>query len=91
MPSPDDMVWRLVGMAGAALTTFAYIPQIVKVWRHRSARSLSLQSLVQLSVGVFFWMVYGLYLRDPIIAGANFITLVSLLVLTVLYLVYRKR
>ncbi len=90
MPSPD-LIWRLVGMAGAALTTFAYIPQIVKVWKYKSARALSLPTLVQLTAGVFLWMVYGIYLNDPIVFGANLITLLSLILLIVLCLIYRKK
>lgn len=77
-------------MAGAALTTFAYIPQIVKVWRYKSARALSLPTMLQLTAGVCCWIVYGIYLRSLIVAVANFITLISLLVLIVLYLLYRK-
>ncbi len=85
-----DLVWQAVGMAGAALTTFAYIPQIAKVWRFKSARALSLPTLVQLTIGVTLWMIYGIYLRSLIVAGANFITLLSLLLLMTLYILYRK-
>ncbi len=90
MLSPD-FVWQGIGMAGAALTTFAYIPQIAKVWRYRSAKALSLPTLVQLTVGVTLWMVYGIYLHSFIVFGANLITLLSLILLIGLCLAYRKR
>ncbi len=86
-----DFIWQLVGMAGAALTTFAYIPQIIKVWKFRSARAISLPTLLQLTAGVSLWMVYGFYLHNAILAGANLITLVTLFILIGLYFLYRNK
>lgn len=85
-----DLFWQLVGIAAAALTTFAYIPQIIKVWRSKSARAISLPTLLQLTAGVSLWMVYGFYLHNAILAGANLITLITLFILIGLYFVYRK-
>ncbi len=82
-------VWSYVGLAAACLTMFSFIPQIVKVYRTRSAGDVSVLMLAQLSCGVCLWTVYGLARRDPIIVIANVVTLTTLIILFVLYVKYK--
>ena len=72
----------LIGVVAGALTTTAFIPQVWRIWRTRSARDLSLPMYVIFTSGVALWLLYGLSLGAlPIIVG-NGITL--LLAATVL-------
>jgi MtN3 and saliva related transmembrane protein len=50
-----------LGYAAALLTTAAYVPQLVRVIRLRSARDISLPTFLMFAVGVFFWLLYGIY------------------------------
>jgi MtN3 and saliva related transmembrane protein len=84
------MFWRMVGVAAAALTTFSFVPQIIKVLETKSGKDLSPVTLFQLSTGVALWVVYGWYLKDLIIILANAVTLVSLVILIFLYFRYKK-
>ncbi len=84
------MIWRIIGVCAATLTTFSFIPQIVKVLQTKSGKDLSPVTLFQLSIGVALWVVYGWYLRDLIIIAANGITLISLIILIMLYFCYKK-
>lgn len=79
------MLWKVIGLTAACLTMFSFIPQIIKVIKTKSAKDVSLITLLQLTTGVTLWVVYGLYLKDPIIIAANAITLASLLILLWLY------
>jgi MtN3 and saliva related transmembrane protein len=66
----------LIGALASALTTIAFIPQVWRVWRTRSARDLSLPMYIIFTTGVVLWFVYGLMLGAlPIIVG-NAVTLV---------------
>jgi MtN3 and saliva related transmembrane protein len=85
------MLINAIGAAAAVLTTFSFVPQIIKVYRNKSAKDVSLVTLVQLSSGVFLWVIYGLYRRDPIIIAANTVTFISLAVLVFFYFIYNKR
>lgn len=84
------MFWRLIGLTAAILTTFSFIPQIIKVYRTKSGKDLSLVTLTQLSCGVALWVFYGLYRKDPIIILANGATFLSLILLLCLYFRYRN-
>ena len=85
------MFWQIVGISAATLTMFSFIPQIIKILESKSAKDVSLITLLQLSLGVSLWIVYGAYLKDAIIIIANSITLASLVILLVLYSRYSKR
>lgn len=68
----------------AVLTTAAFIPQIVKTWRTRSAEDLSLVMLCIHASGVALWLLYGVGLNSMPIVAANAATLVLDGVLVVL-------
>jgi MtN3 and saliva related transmembrane protein len=76
----------LFGFLGAFLTTVAFIPQVVRTWRTRSAEDLSLAMLAVFSAGIVCWLAYGLSLgATPIIMG-NIVTLALTAILIALKL-----
>ena len=84
------MFWKLIGVIAAGLTSFAFIPQVLKMYTTKSAKDISLITLLQLSLGVSLWIIYGIYLKDYIIIVANAVTLLTLLSALFLYHKYRR-
>ncbi len=84
------MYWSIIGSSAAVLTTCAFIPQIVKIYRTKSANDVSVLTLLQLSAGVVLWIAYGAYLKNAIIVLANAVMLVSLCVTLALYFRYKR-
>jgi MtN3 and saliva related transmembrane protein len=80
---------ELIGISAAVLTSFGFVPQVIKIYRNKSAKDISVITLVQFTVGVALWFVYGLYRHDLILIVANLITLCILFVGILLYLKYR--
>jgi MtN3 and saliva related transmembrane protein len=76
-----DTVINLIGLFAGALTTLAFLPQVVKTWRLGRADDLSLGMLLAFSLGVGLWNVYGLLIHAAPIVVANAITLVLALAL----------
>lgn len=54
---------ELLGLLGGALITLGFIPQILRVFRLRSAREISLPFTLLFLAGVIFWLLYGVSLR----------------------------
>ena len=48
------------GFIGGALTTGAFVPQVVKLFRIKSAQEISLLFNILLLVGIFCWLGYGI-------------------------------
>lgn len=67
---------EIIGSIAAILTTAAYVPQAVKVLRHKHTTSISLGMYSILSCGIAAWFVYGLMIGSPSIIWANGITFV---------------
>jgi MtN3 and saliva related transmembrane protein len=77
------MDWiNLLGLAAGTFTTTAFLPQVIRTWRSRSARDLSLQWLVTFIIGVSLWFIYGCFIGSLPVILANAVTL--LLTLTIL-------
>lgn len=80
---------QLLGLLAGSLTTAAFLPQVLKTWRSRSAKDLSLGMFSLFCLGVALWLVYGLAVQDIPVIAANLITL--LLASTLLFFKLRFR
>ncbi|CAN5592231.1 hypothetical protein BH23BAC4_BH23BAC4_00700 [soil metagenome] len=69
----------LIGLAAAACTTLAFLPQVVKNWKTRSVGDLSTPTFILFATGVFLWLIYGGLIRDLPLIAANTITLALVL------------
>lgn len=78
-----------LGLIAGALTTVAFIPQVVKIWKSRHTQDISLGMFSIFSVGVFLWLLYGIQLGAFPIILANGITLVLSLTILVFKLRYK--
>ena len=66
----------LLGLVAGFLTTLAFIPQVTKIWKTKSAKDVSLRTYVAFSAGVALWMVYGILKQEIPIILWNAVTLV---------------
>jgi len=83
-----DMI-VMTGYIAGTLTTVSFVPQVIRAWKLRETRDLSLAMLVLFALGVCLWTVYGIWLDSLPIIAANLISLVLILFLLWLKLKYR--
>lgn len=83
------MFWTILGSAAAFLTMFGFLPQIIKIYKTKSAKDISLFALLQFTLGIFLWILYGIHLRDPIIITANTVSISTLFIALILYFKYK--
>jgi MtN3 and saliva related transmembrane protein len=76
------------GSAAAVCTTICYVPQLVRVWKRKSAEDLSLAMFLLFSVGEALWLIYGLCIHSFPVIAANVATLVLALMILFLKLRY---
>jgi MtN3 and saliva related transmembrane protein len=74
---------QIIGLVAGSLTTAAFLPQVLKTWRSRSAKDLSLGMFSLFCLGVALWLVYGFAVNDLPVIAANLLTL--LLAATLLF------
>jgi MtN3 and saliva related transmembrane protein len=66
---------QILGLVAGCFTTIAFLPQVLKTWKTRSAKDLSLGMFSFFCFGVLLWLVYGFMVRDIPVIAANFVTL----------------
>ena len=79
----------ILGYIAATLTTIAFLPQVLKTWRSRSAKDVSLVMMITFSIGVFLWLLYGLAIQAMPVILANATTLILALLIVILKIKYR--
>jgi MtN3 and saliva related transmembrane protein len=52
-----------LGLVAGALTTFGLLPQLIRIFKLKSAHEISLLWSLLLLVGISCWLGYGIYLR----------------------------
>ena len=66
--------WVVVlGTVGGFCTTFAYVPQVIKIWK-QGGRDLSYAMLSLYLFGVCLWLAYGLLIHAQAVILTNFAT-----------------
>jgi MtN3 and saliva related transmembrane protein len=78
----------LIGLIGAALTTFAFIPQSFKAIKTKHTKDLSLITIVMADTGVIAWLVYGILISDIPIIAANSVSILVMTTVLILKLKY---
>lgn len=75
-----SILW--IGLLAGLLTSLAALPQVVKTWRTRHVRDLSIWQPVLLSTGLALWLIYGMLIGDIPLISANIVPLICNLLLT---------
>ena len=66
---------EILGLVAAAITTFAWVPQVYKMYKERNASGVSLTMALLFFVGITLWFIYGYLIGSISIMVANGITL----------------
>ncbi len=80
-----------IGLAAGTLTTIGYVPQLAKIIRTKSARDVSLMMFLIISIGVFLWFLYGLYINSLPVIIANVAVLALTISIAFFKIKYLKR
>lgn len=64
-----------IGFTAAICSTFALLPQVIRIWKTHETDQLSGGAFLLMFVGAILWFTYGLLRDDIVIISANSITL----------------
>ena len=80
---------EIIGFVAAVLTTSAFVPQVYKTWKSKSAESLSLTMYLVFFVGIILWLIYGIHINSLAMIFANSVTAFLALLLIFFKLLYK--
>lgn len=65
---------ELVGLTAGALTTIAFLPQVLHSWKTKSTKDISLPMFLTFCTGVLLWFIYGVMIQSVPVILANGVT-----------------
>ena len=81
---------EVFGFAAATLSTIAFLPQVVKTWKTRSAKDVSYALLLTFSTGCLCWVIYGYQVEAKPVMIANAFTLALNLTILAMKIVFEN-
>lgn len=79
----------ILGILAGTLTTIAFLPQVWRTWKTKSAKDVSFIMLIAFMSGLILWLIYGIILNALPIILANGITLFLNFIILWLKIKYR--
>ena len=64
---------NVVGYIASAVTVFTFLPQVVKTWKEKSAKNVSLMMFIIAISNEILWIVYGVMRDDMVIILTNIV------------------
>lgn len=80
---------QILGLAAGTITSITFLPQVIQIWKTKSAKDLSLQMLLLLILGVSMWLTYGILVMDAAIIYTNSMVLTMSLIMLFFKLKYK--
>lgn len=80
----------IIGYSAGAVTALTFLPQVIKTWKERSAKDVSMLMFIIAAVNEVLWIAYGLLKDDWVIIVTNVIMLVMSTAMIYLKLRYNK-
>ncbi|KYC54067.1 MAG: PQ loop repeat protein [Candidatus Methanofastidiosum methylothiophilum] len=77
-----------LGLIAGALTTFSFVPQVLKTWKFKETRDISLLMYIIFFTGILLWFTYGILIKNTPIIIANGISLVLVFIVLMLKIRY---
>ena len=80
---------EMVGYAGGVLSSISFLPQVIKIWRTRSAKDLSMLTLLFLNGNISLWLTYGILIGSTPLWLTNAIVLAMVLCLIYFKIIFK--
>lgn len=66
----------MIGSISAILTTFAFLPQVIKVIKSKDTESIALGMYLMQVLGIALWLAHGLVIQDLPLILANSVSFI---------------
>ncbi|MBC7936044.1 MAG: hypothetical protein H7Y86_11895 [Rhizobacter sp.] len=72
---------EMVGYIGGVMSSISFLPQVIKIWKTKSAEDLSMLTLIFLTSNITLWLIYGILIGSKPLWITNSIVLAMVLCL----------
>lgn len=78
-----------LGYVAALLGALSFLPQLIKVWRFRLVKDISLAMYIIYTMSVILWLAYGIIIKSAPLITAEILTLVLVSAILIMKYIWR--
>ncbi len=82
---------EIIGYTAGAITSLTFLPQVIKTWKEKSAKDVSLLMFIIAAANEVLWIIYGVLLNNWVIIATNVVVLTMSLCMIWLKLRYGRK
>lgn len=83
----EVIIIEIIGYLALFCTSISLIPQVVQLYRKKSARDISTGMYVIYALGMILWLIYSLWIKAvPLIIGNVISLILAIIILTMKYI-----
>ncbi|HAO46237.1 MAG TPA: SemiSWEET transporter [Ferruginibacter sp.] len=65
----------ILGLLAGTITSITFLPQVIRIWKTKSVKDISMLMMILLLVGTCCWLMYGILMKDAAIIYTNVMVL----------------
>lgn len=78
---------EIIGYLALFCTTISFIPQVIELYRKKSAKDISTSMYIIYALGMILWLIYTIWIKAvPLIIGNVISLILAIIILTMKYL-----
>jgi MtN3 and saliva related transmembrane protein len=62
---------EILGYVAGTITSLVFLPQVIKTWKTKSAKDISLTMFLFATTSVILWLIYGIIIQNGSIIYTN--------------------
>ncbi|TBR18890.1 MAG: hypothetical protein EPO57_05510 [Chitinophagaceae bacterium] len=82
--------FEILGYSASAVTVFTFLPQVLKTWKEKSAKDVSLMMFVIAFINEIMWIAYGVWIDNMVIIITNVLMIIMCSIMILLKLRYKN-
>lgn len=85
-----EMLADIIGYAASAITVLTFLPQVIKTWKEKSAKDVSLMMFIIAIANEVLWITWGILINNKIVIITNVLMVIMASTMVFLKLKYNK-
>ena len=82
---------EIVGIIAGALSCTTFLPQVIKTWKSKSTKDVSLTMFIIATISTSLWIIYGILIHSFSILATNIVVLLFSLIMLGLIFINREK
>ena len=82
---------EIVGIIAGALSCTTFLPQVIKTWKSKSTKDVSLTMFIIATISTSLWIIYGVLIHSFSILATNIVVLLFSLIMLGLIFINREK